>query len=89
MATLPKKKAPARAAPGVKATPAVQASPSNYNTIQNCSIVNTSAANEHTRAAVEALASAAKANAEAISAIAVSLKGSPATMTHGIYLGNP
>jgi hypothetical protein len=56
--------------------------------IQNCSIVNTSAANEHTRAAVEALAHAAKANADAIAAIADGLKGSPATMDHGIYLSN-
>ena len=55
--------------------------------IQNCSIVNTSAANEHTRAAVEALAAAAKANAEAITAIANGLKGSPATMEYGINIG--
>ena len=57
-------------------------------TIQNCSIVNTSAANEHTRAAVEALAAAAKANAEAISAIANGLKGSPASLGYGIMIGD-
>ena len=56
--------------------------------IQDCSIVNTSAANKHTRAAVEALSAAAKANAEAISAIANSLKGSPATLEYGIKIGN-
>jgi hypothetical protein len=61
--------------------------PAPSTTIQNCSIVNTSAANEHTRAAVEALAAAAKANAEAISAIANGLKGSPATMETGIKIG--
>lgn len=64
-----------------------QAAPVAGATIQNCHIVNTSAANEHTRAAVEALAAAAKANAEAITAIANGLKGSPATMDYGIYLG--
>jgi hypothetical protein len=58
-------------------------------TIQNCHITNTSAANEHTRAAVEALAAAAKSNAEAISAIANGLKGSPATMDYGIFIGSP
>ena len=54
-------------------------------TVSNCSITNNSAANEHTRAAVEALAAAAKANAEAITAIANSLKGSPAAMEYGFY----
>ncbi len=56
-------------------------------TLQNISIVNTSAANEHTRAAVEALSAAAKANAEAIAAIANGLKGSPATMDRAINIG--
>jgi hypothetical protein len=55
-------------------------------TVQNCTITNTSAANEHTRAAVEALAAAAKANAEAISRIADALKGSPATIENGICI---
>jgi hypothetical protein len=64
-----------------------QAAPAPSTTIQHCSIVNTSAANEHTRAAVEALAAAAKANAEAIMAIANGLKGSPATMETGIRIG--
>lgn len=57
-------------------------------TIQDVSIVNTSAANEHTRAAVEALAKAAEANARAISDIALALQGSPATMETGIRIGN-
>ncbi len=65
-----------------------QAAPAPSTTIQNCSILNTSAANEHTRAAVEALAAAAKANAEAITAIANGLKGSPATMEYGISIGS-
>ena len=64
-----------------------KAAPSHRTTIQNCNIVNTSAANEHTRAAVEALAGAAKANAEAIEAIANGLKGSPATMDRAINIG--
>ena len=71
---------------GKKAPPAIPA-PALHTTIQNCSIVNTSAANQHTGAAVEALAAAAKANAEAISAIADALKGAPATMETGIRVG--
>jgi hypothetical protein len=43
--------------------------------IQNCHFVGQESANEHTREAVVALANAAKANAEAISAIACSLQG--------------
>jgi hypothetical protein len=62
-----------------------QAAPSY--TVRDCSIINTSAANEHTRAAVEALAAAAKANAEAITAIAAGLKGSLANLECGIKLG--
>lgn len=64
-----------------------QPAPHNPTTISNVSIVNTSAANEHTRAAVKALAAAAKANAEAIAAIAHSLKGSAATMERAISIG--
>jgi hypothetical protein len=68
-----------------KSTPA--ASAPQY-TVSNCSIVNTTApANKHTRAAVEALAAAAQANAMAISAIANALKGGDATMRTGIELG--
>jgi hypothetical protein len=56
--------------------------------VTNCSIVNSGpATNEHTRAAIEALAAAAKANAEAIAEIAKALTGSPATMDTGIRLG--
>ena len=55
--------------------------------VEGCTFTNTSAANEHTRAAVEALAAAAKANAEAIAAIASALKGSPATMECGLRVG--
>lgn len=69
----------------IKSAPAPVSAP--MTTISNCSIINTSAANEHTRAAIEALAAAAKANAEAITAIANGLKGSPATMGDGIKIG--
>ena len=62
--------------------------PPVYNSITNCTITNTSAANEHTRAAIEALADAAKANAEAISAIAKGLTGSSAHMGSGITIGS-
>ena len=67
----------------------VQAAQPNKTAIQNVSIVNTSAAYEHTRAVVEAFASgaAAKANAEAITAITNGLKGSPATMDRAINIG--
>lgn len=54
--------------------------------IENVTITNTSAANEHTRSAIEALARAAEANARALSDIANALKGAPATMGHAIYI---
>lgn len=56
--------------------------------IENVNITNSSAANEHTRAAVEALAGAATANANAIAEIARALKGAPATIERGICLSN-
>lgn len=56
--------------------------------IENVTVTNISAANEHTRAAVEALAAAATANANAIAEIARALKGSPATMGPGVQLSN-
>lgn len=65
--------------------------PTVHNTgahIENVNITNSSAANEHTRAAVEALAKAAEANARAISDIASGLKGSPASIGNGIYLSD-
>lgn len=46
--------------------------------IQDVHIDNHTAANEHTRAAVEALASAATANARAIEAIARAMQGGSA-----------
>lgn len=55
--------------------------------ISDCTVTNTSAANKHTRAAVEALANALKANADAIAETARALKGSPANMECGIRLG--
>jgi hypothetical protein len=72
-------KAPESAKPTSTTAPASEPG----TVIQHCSFVNTSAANEHTRYAVEALAAAAKANADAITAIANCLKGSPATMGVG------
>jgi hypothetical protein len=64
------------------------AAPAPSYTVKDCSFVNTSAANKHTRAAVEALAAAAKANAEAISRIADALQGSQMTVESGIRIGN-
>jgi hypothetical protein len=57
--------------------------------VSNCNITNTSAANEHTREAVEALAAAAGKNADAIAEIARALKGAPATMQIGISIAQP
>lgn len=60
-------------------------SPVSGTVISNCNITTHSAANEHTRAAVEALAAAAKANAESITQIAKALQGS-STPSYGIYI---
>lgn len=54
--------------------------------IENTHIAVDSTTNEHTRAAVEAIALAAKANAEAIKAIADALKPSNAPV-YGMYIG--
>lgn len=48
------------------------------HTISNCHFETNSAANEHTRAAIQALASAAEANARAIEAAARALEGASA-----------
>lgn len=57
-------------------------------TVSHCAVTNTTApANEHTRAAVEALANAARANADAIAACAAALKGGNAILETGIRLG--
>lgn len=69
-----------------KATPPPTPADARSFTIQNCSIVNTSAANEHTRDAIVALADAIKANANAVIAAAEALKGAPAHMDHGIFV---
>ncbi len=57
------------------------------NVLTNCTVINSSPANEHTRAAVIALAKAAKANAKAIGIIAVALKGSNSHMEAGFKIG--
>lgn len=56
------------------------------NTVQNCSFHNHSEANEHTRAAIVALAEAARANANAIQAAAEALDGH-ATNQVGLRIG--
>lgn len=68
------------------ATEEIKAQPSAL--IEGCSFTAISAANEHTRAAVEALAMAATANAEAIKAIAEAMKGGPATIERAINIGS-
>lgn len=55
--------------------------------ISDCNFTNTSAANEHTRAAVEALANAAARNADAIAEIARALKGGNASTGTFISIG--
>jgi hypothetical protein len=59
--------------------------PVSGTVISNCHIETHSAANEHTRAAVTALAAAAQANAEAITQIAKALQHN--APTYGIYIG--
>ena len=68
------------------AAPAAPVAPS-YS-VSKCTITNNSSANEHTRAAVEALANAAAENARAITAIAQALEGGGARMDAGIRLGS-
>jgi seryl-tRNA(Sec) selenium transferase len=58
-----------------------------YN-VSDCTVTNNSSANEHTRAAVEALANAVTENARAITAIAQALEGGGAQMSAGIRLGS-
>jgi methanogenic corrinoid protein MtbC1 len=58
------------------------------NVISNCQVTNTTAAaNEHTRAAVESLAKAAEANANAIAEIAKALRGGNATIGNAFQFG--
>jgi hypothetical protein len=58
-------------------------------TVTGCSVTNTPATtNEHTRAAVEALALSAKANADAIAEIAKALRGADAKMGAGFRFGS-
>ncbi len=64
-----------------------KAKPTPTYAISDCIVNNGFAANEHTRAAVEALAGAAKANAEAIAEIARALKGSASTMENAFKFG--
>mgnify|MGYP000891961986 CR=1 FL=1 len=57
--------------------------------ITNCNITsnNSTAANEHTRAAIEALARASERHAEALIAIANALKGGDInTSGHGMFI---
>jgi seryl-tRNA(Sec) selenium transferase len=68
-----------------KKQPAAPAAPTY--TVTDCTITNNSSANEHTRAAVEALANAVAENARAITAIAQALQGGGARMDCGIRLG--
>jgi hypothetical protein len=68
------------------ATPAAPAAPS-YS-VSNCTVTNNSSANEHTRAAVEALANAVAENARAVTAIAQALQGGGARMDAGIRFGS-
>jgi hypothetical protein len=67
-------------------TPAPTAEPTPAAVVSHCTFTNSSAANEHTRAAVVALADAIKSNADAIIATANALRGSPATMGTGLHI---
>lgn len=70
-----------------------QVAPVTNNTgahVENChvEIVNKTAANKYTRAAVEALAKAVEANARAISDIAAALKGGNITTGPAMLFDN-
>ena len=65
-----------------------QTSTDNSINISDVSIINTSAANEHTRIAIVALAEALSRNADAIKATAEALKGSPATIGNCMFFGD-
>lgn len=67
--------------------PVPQPAPAGHTITNSSFVVNATNVNEHTRAAVEALAVAAAANAEAIKAAAEALKGAPATTAPMIHLG--
>ena len=71
-----------------KTTPEVVAPAAPSYSASNCTITNNSSANEHTRAAVEALANAVAENARAITAIAQALEGGGARMDTGIRIGS-
>jgi seryl-tRNA(Sec) selenium transferase len=71
-----------------KTTPGVVAPAAHSYIVSDCTITNNSSANEHTRAAVEALANAVAENARAITAIAQALEGGGARMDAGIRLGS-
>ena len=70
-----------------KPTPEAVAPAAPSYTVTNCTITNDSSANEHTRAAVEALANAIAENARAITAVAHALEGGGARMDAGIRIG--
>lgn len=71
-----------------KPTPEAVALAAPSYSVSNCTVTNNSSANEHTRAAVEALANAVAENARAITAIAQALEGGGAQMSAGIRLGS-
>jgi seryl-tRNA(Sec) selenium transferase len=71
-----------------KTTPEVVAPAAPSYSVSNCTVTNNSSANEHTRAAVEALANAVAENARAVTAIAQALQGGGARMDAGIRFGS-
>lgn len=68
-------------------TSAAGPAPTPTYAITGCVVTNNSAANEHTRDAVVALANAVAENAKALIAAAEALKGAPASMGAGIQIG--
>ncbi len=67
------------------AEPQQPANPGTHITISNCSVMNGGHMNEHTSAAIQALAKAAEANANAIATIAEKIASSK--MDAGISVG--
>lgn len=65
---------------------ATKPKPSQF-VVQNCTFHNNAQANEHTRAAVEAIANAAAKNAEALKAAAEALSRSNVTNQTALRIG--
>lgn len=79
-----KKPSKKNATPAPAAPPVIP--PTRDITIEGCSFTGNAAANEHTRAAIEAIANAAGKNADALKAAADALNPKGMGMQNGVYV---